>query len=484
LSQVLSTPDAATIGSKPLCVDLDGTLVKSDTLVDSLLVLVRSHPRLLLQLPGTLLRGKAAFKAFVTSHVELDVLHLPYNRKLLHFLQQERARGRELYLATGADLRLAERVAQHLGIFSGVLGSDGVTNLTGQKKLAILHDRFGQDGFAYIGNSTADLPLLSDASEKMLANPTAALRSSIRKRGIAPSHVFEERANSLPSLGKALRPHQWAKNLLILLPPLLAHERSLPVLGKALLAFVCFCCTASGTYLVNDLLDIDTDRRSSRKRSRPFASGDLAPAIGLIASAALLLLGLTLARVLPIDFLSWLVLYIISTFAYSLYLKRIALLDVLVLSGLYTVRILAGGAATNTPISHWLAGFAIFLFFSLAIVKRFAELEHLRLAGKQLKNGRGYLMTDIEQMRAFGTASAFAAVVVFANYISSQDVIKLYHHPRYLWLIVPFMILWTSRVWLLASRGELNEDPVAFALTDLPSLLMGAVVASIVVFAI
>ena len=484
MSQVLSTPDAATIGSKPLCVDLDGTLIKSDTLVDSLLVLVRSHPRLLLQLPGTLLRGKAAFKAFVTSHVELDVLHLPYNRKLLHFLQQERARGRELYLATGADLRLAERVAQHLGIFNGVLGSDGVTNLTGQKKLAILHDRFGQDGFAYIGNSTADLPLLSDASEKMLANPTAALRSSIRKRGIAPSHVFEERANSLPSLGKALRPHQWAKNLLILLPPLLAHERSLPVLGKALLAFVCFCCTASGTYLVNDLLDIDTDRRSSRKRSRPFASGDLAPAIGLIASAALLLLGLTLARVLPIDFLSWLVLYIISTFAYSLYLKRIALLDVLVLSGLYTVRILAGGAATNTPISHWLAGFAIFLFFSLAIVKRFAELEHLRLAGKQLKNGRGYLMTDIEQMRAFGTASAFAAVVVFANYISSQDVIKLYHHPRYLWLIVPFMILWTSRVWLLASRGELNEDPVAFALTDLPSLLMGAVVASIVVFAI
>ena len=484
MSQVLSTPDAATLGSRPLCVDLDGTLVKSDTLVDSLLVLVRSHPRLLLQLPGTLLRGKAAFKAFVTSHVELDVLHLPYNRKLLHFLQQERARGRELYLATGADLRHAERVAQHLGIFSGVLGSDGVTNLTGQKKLAILLDRFGQDGFAYIGNSTADLPLLSDASEKMLANPTAALRSSIRKRGISPSHVFEERANSLPSLGKALRPHQWAKNLLILLPPLLAHDRSLPVLGKALLAFVCFCCTASGTYLVNDLLDIDTDRRSSRKRSRPFASGDLAPAIGLIASAALLLLGLTLARVLPIDFLSWLVLYIISTFAYSLYLKRIALLDVLVLSGLYTVRILAGGAATNTPISHWLAGFAIFLFFSLAIVKRFAELEHLRLAGKQLKNGRGYLMTDIEQMRAFGTASAFAAVVVFANYISSQDVIKLYHHPRYLWLIVPFMILWTSRVWLLASRGELNEDPVAFALTDLPSLLMGAVVASIVVFAI
>ena len=481
---VLSNADAATTDLRPLCVDLDGTLVKSATLVDSLLLLARNHPRLLLHLPGALLHGKAAFKAFVTSHVELDVLHLPYNRKLLHFLQHEHARGRELYLATGADMRLAERVANHLGIFNGVLGSDGATNLTGHKKLAILHGRFGQDGFAYIGNSTADLPLLSDASERMLANPTAALRSSIRKRGIAPSHVFEERAHPFRSLVKALRLHQWAKNLLILLPPLLAHDRSLPVLGSALLAFLCFCSTASATYLVNDLLDIDSDRRNSRKRARPFASGDLAPATGLIASAVLLGLGLALARALPIDFLYWLVLYIATTLAYSLYLKRIALLDVLVLSGLYTLRLLAGGAATNTPISHWLAGFAIFLFFSLAIVKRFAELEHIRLAGKHLQNGRGYLMSDIEQMRAFGTASAFAAVVVFANYISSQDVIKLYHHPRYLWLIVPFMILWTSRVWLLASRGELNEDPVAFALTDLPSLLMGAVVAVIVVLAI
>jgi len=465
-------------------VDLDGTLVKSDTLVDSLLLLARSHPHLLLQLPAALFRGKAAFKAFLTSHVALDVVHLPYNRKLLHFLQQERARGRELYLATGADVRLAQRVASHLGIFNGVLGSDGATNLTGQKKLAILHSRFGPDGFAYIGNSTADLPLLSDASEKMLANPSAALRSSIRKHSISPTHIFEERASAFRSLVKALRPHQWAKNLLILLPPLLAHDRSFSVLGKALLAFLCFCCTASATYFVNDLLDLDADRRSARKRSRPFASGDLAPATGLLASAALLILALTMARALPIEFILWLGLYFLSTLAYSLFLKRIALVDVLVLSGLYTVRLLAGGAATNTPISHWLAGFAIFLFFSLAIVKRFAELEHIRLSGNQLKNGRGYLMTDIEQMRAFGTASAFAAVVVFANYISSQDVIRLYSHARYLWLIVPFMILWTCRVWLLASRGELNEDPVAFALTDLASLLMGACVLVIVLLAI
>lgn len=483
MPQVLSQPDSTTIGIKPLCVDLDGTLVKSDTLIDSLLALARTHPGALLRLPAALLRGKAAFKAFVTSHVELDVAHLPYNRKLLHFLQQEHVRGRKLYLATGADIRLAERVAQHLGIFQGVLGSDGATNLTGHKKLSILHARFGQDGFAYIGNSTADMPLLAGASEKMLANPTSALRSSIRKHGITPSHVFEERANLLRSLVSSLRPHQWAKNLLIFLPFLLAHDRSFAVLSKAALAFFCFCCTASGTYLVNDLLDIESDRHSARKRSRPFASGDLPPATGLIVSAGLLILGIAVARALPLTFMFWLLFYIASTIAYSLYLKRIALVDVIVLSGLYTLRLLAGGAATRTPISHWLAGFAIFLFLSLAIVKRFAELEHIRLAGKQLKNGRGYLMTDIEQMRSFGTASAFAAVVVFANYISGLDVVRLYHHSHYLWLIVPCMILWLCRVWLLASRGELDEDPVAFALTDPPSLVIGAGVAVIVLMA-
>jgi 4-hydroxybenzoate polyprenyltransferase len=251
----------------------------------------------------------------------------------------------------------------------------------------------------------------------------------------------------------------------------------------AMLAFFCFCCAASGTYLVNDLLDIEADRRSTRKRLRPFASGDLAPSTGLIASTVLLIFAFALARSLPQEFMFWLAFYVASTLAYSLYLKRVPLLDVLVLSGLYTLRLIAGGAATHTPISHWLAGFAIFLFLSLAIVKRFAELESIRLAGKQLKNGRGYVMTDIEQMRSFGTASAFAAVVVFANYISGVDVIKLYHHSHYLWLIVPCMILWLCRVWLLASRGELNEDPVAFALTDAASLIIGAIVVGIILAA-
>lgn len=484
MSQVLTQLDAKSAKSRPVCVDLDGTLVKSDTLIDSLLVLTRTHPLLLLRLPECLLRGKAAFKAFVTTHVELDVAHLPYNRKLLRFLQQEHKHGRKLYLATGADVRLAQRIADHLGIFDGVLGSDGTNNLTGSRKLDTLRNRLGSCDFVYIGNDTPDLPLMAGAAESMVANPTLSLRLKLRARGIVPSRAFEERRKRIQSLLHALRPHQWAKNLLVFLPPLLSHSHSMRLLMAALLAFFCFCCTASGTYMVNDLLDLEADRRSPKKRSRPFASGDLAPSRGLVAIVLLLAMGFAGAQLLPAAFSLWLLLYLGSTLAYSLYLKRIPLVDVVVLSGLYTLRLLAGGAATTTLISHWLAGFAIFLFLSLAIVKRFAELQNLRLSGMQPKNGRGYLMTDIEQIRAFGTASAFAAVVVFANYISSQDVTVLYRHPQRLWLIVPFMVLWLCRVWLLASRGELDEDPVAFALTDAASLVMGATVAVIVLLSI
>ena len=483
MPQILSQPESRTAEIKPLCVDLDGTLVKSDTLIDSLLVLTRTHPFILLRLPGQILRGKAAFKAIVTDHVALDVAHLPYNRKLVQFLQKEHSQGREIYLTTGADARLAQRVADHLGVFREVLASDGTHNLTGTRKLASLRDRFGAGEFVYIGNDTPDLPVMAGAAESMVANPSRRLCNKLRAQGITPSQAFEERREPLRALIKALRPHQWAKNLLILLPPLLAHNHSLHLLSAGLLAFFCFCCVASGTYMFNDLLDIETDRRNPKKRFRPFASGDLAPAGGLLAIVLLVTTGFAAAQFLPADFSFWLLLYLGSTLLYSLYLKRIALIDVLVLSGLYTLRLLAGGAAATTPISHWLAGFAIFLFLSLAIVKRFAELENMRLAGMQLKNDRGYLMSDIEQIRAFGTASAFAAVVVFANYISGPDVTALYHHSPRLWLIVPCMILWLCRVWLLASRGELNEDPVAFALTDRASLAMGGAVLAIVLLA-
>jgi len=488
LPQSISTPIPQTESTfqavRPLCVDLDGTLVKSDTLIDSLLVLARARPWLLFKLPGRLLRGKAAFKAFLSESISLDVAHLPYNRALLQFLQQERAQGRPIYLATGADLALARRVAAHLGIFTDVLGSDGATNLTGNKKLDGLRSRLGSGPFDYIGNDTPDFPMLVEAAVPMVADPSLGLRLRMRFRGIGPARQFNESPHPLQSLLKAMRLHQWAKNLLIFVPLLLSHALTAAKLLTAFEAFCCFSLTASAAYIVNDLLDIEADRRHPQKHQRPFASGDLAPFTGIAIIAVFLLLGLLGGRLLPDGFLGWLLFYLATTVAYTWLLKRMALVDVLALSGLYILRLLAGGAATLTPISHWLAGFSMFLFLSLAIVKRFAELENLRASNTTPRNGRGYLLADIAQLRSFGTSSAYAAVVVFAIYISGLDVVKLYRQPRLLWLIVPLMILWLNRLWLLASRGELDEDPVAFALTDRMSQLIGVAVLVIALLAL
>jgi 4-hydroxybenzoate polyprenyltransferase len=467
----------------PLCVDLDGTLVKSDTLQDSLLVLLRSQPSLALRLPAQVLKGKAAFKAFVTDSVNLDVAHLPYNRELLHYLQAERTKGRDIYLATGADVRLARRVADHLGIFSGVLGSDGTTNLTGRNKLDRLRSQFPDGVFDYIGNDTPDLPLLAHSEEPMVANPSVRLRLRMRTSSVRPARSFEQRANPIRSFIKAIRVHQWAKNALIFFPLLLAHQLRPKPLLAAFLAFCSFSLVASATYIVNDLLDIEADRRHRRKRTRPFAAGDLSLAQGVAIVVAFLALAAVGTRFIAPEFSLWLLLYLVTTFAYTAWLKRIPLVDVLILSGLYTLRLLAGSAATSTPISHWLAGFSVFLFLSLGIVKRFAELENLRANSMQPSNGRGYYLNDMEQLRTFGTSSAYAAVVILAIYISGRDVTKLYHNPSYLWLVVPLMLLWLNRVWLLASRGELDEDPVVFAITDRMSLLIGAATAVIVFFA-
>jgi 4-hydroxybenzoate polyprenyltransferase len=249
-------------------------------------------------------------------------------------------------------------------------------------------------------------------------------------------------------------------------------------------AFVCFCLTASATYILNDLLDLEADRVHQTKRRRPFASGDLSVFSGLVICCVFLALAVTLASFLPRAFDVYLALYCVTTLAYSFSLKRVVLVDVIVLSGLYTIRMLAGAGATQTPISPWLAAFSIFLFLSLAFGKRFSELQNLHERGVTPANGRGYLLTDIEQLRSFGTSSAYASVVIFSLYISGHDVAVLYHHPSRMWLVTPLMILWLSRVWLLASRGELNEDPVVFALTDHMSLMMGLAVVFITLLAL
>jgi 4-hydroxybenzoate polyprenyltransferase len=480
------TEDAAIAEPKslprPLCVDLDGSLVKSDTLFDALWLLVRRHPAQLWRLPLWLARGRAGLKIEVASRAPLDTARLPYNSPLLRYLQAERRTGRLLYLTTGADSALANRVAAHLGIFEGVLASDGVTNLTRGKKLATLESRFAS--FDYVGNSTADLPLLAKAHEAMLANPTRGLLVALRMKRIPVVRTFLDRRPLPRTLLKAIRLHQWAKNFLLAVPLLLSHNLRPGSIAAVIAAFFCFSFMASANYLVNDMLDIESDRRHPAKRFRPFASGDLSVSSGMALAMLLAAASVALLPWLDRAFAFWMLLYILATAAYSFYLKRIAILDVLVLSGLYTLRMLAGGAATGTFISPWLAGFSSFLFLSLAMVKRFSELENLRERGGARTHGRGYLVADLEQIRAFGTASAYAAVLVFSLYITRPDVDALYAHPTRLWFVVPLLVYWLNRVWLLASRGELDDDPVIFAIRDRISLAVGLCVVVVALFAI
>ncbi len=469
---------------RPLCVDLDGTLIKSDTLADLFFALLRTHPLQAWKAFFWFLKGKAVLKSRISSLVSLDAAHLPYNRPLLGFLAQEHSRGRRLLLATGADGRVAEQIAAHLGMFDGILASDGQTNVTGNHKLAGLRARFAESGFDYIGNARADLPLLQHAVEPMLANPRAALLAQARSKNIPITRTFMDRAPRRTAFVRAVRPYQWAKNVLVFVPLLLAHTLRLPLILNTLLAFACFSLCASASYIINDMLDMESDRRHPTKRLRPFAAGDLQASTGTAISALFLVLAFAAAGLwLPVAFSGWLAIYLVTTLAYSLALKKKALVDVIVLSGLYTLRLLAGGAAAQTTVSAWLAAFSAFFFFSLAMVKRFSELENLRTQGRVAAPGRGYRVSDASQLRSFGTASAFAAVVVFALYINGGKAIALYRHPERMWLIVPLLLFWISRIWLLAARQEMNEDPVIFAVTDRTSLLIGLAVALIAVFA-
>jgi 4-hydroxybenzoate polyprenyltransferase len=489
-------PDATTL--PVLCVDLDGTLVKSDTLVDTTLALARHHPSALLNLPAWLLQGKAALKQHIAGAIQLDVTHLPYNRELLQYLQQQHATGRPIYLATAADAATANRIADYLGLFTGVLASDGTTNLAGNKKLAAFRERFG-DNFSYIGNAKADLPLLQHCQEPMIANPTAGLRSALRRARITPVRSFTEKTSPFKAWLKAIRLHQWAKNFLIFLPLLLAHAWNPGLVAGVALAFYSFGLCASATYIVNDLLDLDADRQHPRKRFRPFASGDLSALAGIAVIILFLISSVVIALLVPYviahvspsqalerpdNFLRWLAIYAVTTLAYSLRLKRAVLVDVIVLSCLYTIRIIAGSAATGIAVSTWLASFSVFFFLSLAFVKRFAELENLRERGASSASGRGYNVADIEQLRSFGSASGYVSVAVLTLYIKNLDAAQLYHHTNRLWLLVPVVLLWLSRLWLQASRGQLDEDPVVYAITDKRSLLLGVLVLAIVLISL
>lgn len=468
----------------PLCVDLDGTLIKTDLLWESLMVLLKQNPLLILLLPFWLLKGKAHLKHEIARRVTLDASTLPYDQELVDFLTNERRSGRELILATASHVSYAQAVATHLGLFDDrVFGSDSVVNLKGARKVALLVERYGARRFAYAGNSTADFPVWAEASEAIVVNASAGVESRARTLTTV-SRVFSRPVKWVKSVAKALRVHQWAKNVLVFVPVLASHQLTNGrLMLQAGLAFLSFSLCASSVYIVNDCLDLESDRRHPRKRNRPFASGNLSIPFGLALAAACLLGGVLLAFALPQLFLIVLAGYLVLTTAYSFYLKQFVLLDVIVLAQLYTVRVYGGGAATGVEPSHWLLTFSLFLFLSLALVKRFTELRLMSQAeGKEL-HGRGYWVTDMEHISSIGTASGLLAVLVLALYISSKDVLLLYTHADVLWLVCPVMLYWISRVWMLAYRNRMDDDPVVFAVKDPKSYAMAAIIAAILFFA-
>ncbi|WP_257455733.1 UbiA family prenyltransferase [Archangium lipolyticum] len=433
-------------GSPPLAVELEGVLTRTHTLHEGLLRLLKHHPLQALASLGWRLEGRAFVRAEVARRVELDVARLPYDEVLVAHLGEEKARGRRLVLATAADQKVAEAVAAHLGLFEAVFASDGTRELTGAHREARLREALGER------------PEEARPREATMSRPRA--------------------------IRKALRVHQWAKNVLVFVPLLAAHKAlNLPMLLHAVLGFIAFSLCASSVYVLNDLLDLDSDRRHPTKRQRPFASGALSVRAGLWLAPVLLGAGAAVASLLPGEFLALLGTYYGITLAYSFLLKQVAMLDVLVLAGLYTVRIFGGSLAVGVPTSSWLLTFSMFLFLSLALVKRLSEVRRLRLANEPAAHGRGYVAGDYEQLSMLGVSSGYLSVLVLALYITSKEVTVLYAHPARLWLLCPVMMYWVGRVWLLAHRGEVNEDPLIFALKDKVSYVVGLIAACVLLAA-
>lgn len=471
--------EAPTTVPRPLCVDLDGTLVKTDTFAQALLLLIRTRPAVIFSIPRWAAGGLASFKRCIAQEIQLDPAALPFHQGLLTFLKSERGKGRELVLVTASDALPARVIAEHLGLFSDVIASDGAVNLKAVRKRDALVARFGEKGFDYAGNATDDLPVWESAQEVISVNPDSAVRRAFNG---GSARIFEDRQPRVRAWIRALRVPQWLKNSLIFLPMLLAHQLTDPELYlQATLAFFAFSFAASAVYVFNDLFDLHADQHHPRKKNRPFAAGDLRLLSAAVAVPLLVLAAFGLSLLLPTVFSAVLFLYLLITTLYSWRLKQIALLDVMTLAGLYAVRILAGTAAYGIETSTWLIAFSIFLFFSLALVKRYAELhEASQIHPEAVRvRGRGYRTVDLPLLAGFGAGSGCVSVLVLALYINSEKVMQFYSRPAILWLLCPLLLYWIARFWLLAGRGELSDDPLDFSARDPQTWLIGALSAAV-----
>jgi 4-hydroxybenzoate polyprenyltransferase len=467
------------VRSVPLCIDLDGTLIRTDLLHESTLKLLRGRPHLVVMLPLWLASGKAGLKRQIAGRVDLDVASLPYVEAVVDWIRAERAAGRRVVLCTASDARYANQVAGHLGLFDEVIASDGRLNVSAQRKADALVERFGDGGFDYAGNSADDLLVWAKARRAIVVGSNGRVAAEARER-FTVEREFPQAAPGPWTWLRAMRLHQWLKNLLVFLPLAGAHQLAdLALLLQALLAFFAFGLCASSVYILNDLMDLESDREHPRKRRRPFAAGLLSPPAGLALAAGLLLGAVGLGLTMRPDFMAWLGAYFGITLAYTFFLKRRVIVDCLTLGGLYTLRVVAGGAAVGLPPSFWLLAFSLFLFLSLAFLKRYSELLEVAKTAKIDTHGRGYQAGDLSIVQTMGVAAGFTAVLLVALYINGDTVMRLYMRPQLLWLAIPVLLYWISRMWMQAHRGNMDDDPVIFAVRDRYSLACGALVGAV-----
>ncbi len=475
---------------RPLYVDLDGTLAATDLLWEALRALLRERPSSILMGPLWLARGRARLKAEWAERVRIPVDTLPYREDVLEYVERARAEGRPVVLASASPRAWVDAVARHLGVFDDVLASDGDVNLKAHAKRDAIAAHLAEhgadaDGFEYLGDSSADVEIWRSAGSATVVGGSARIDARLEREGLPVERIDEPpgAGHRVRAIVRALRPHQWTKNALLLLPLLLAHRiADVEHIVRVLIAIATFCGVASGTYVLNDLMDVEADRRHPRKRSRPFASGDLPLAFGFVLGPALIAAALAASWVLlPIACTAMLLVYALLTSAYTFYFKEMLLLDVMVLAGLYTHRVLAGGVAAEVEVSPWLLAFSSFFFLSLALVKRYVEISDAAREARVLGNRRAYRLDDGPFVGAMGIASGFIGVLVLCLFVNSTSAhSELYARPAVLWALCPIMFYWIARVWLLARRGDLDEDPVVFATTDpatwVAVALMGATV--------
>lgn len=468
---------------RPLVVDLDGTLLRSDMLLETAFARLGQDPFSFLAIGRALLLGKASLKHFLATNVDFTPELLPYDDAVLAKIREAKAQGREVYLASASNERLVSAVANHLGLFNGIFASNEATNLAGATKAQRLVQAFGEFGFDYIGNDRADLPVWEKADKRIAirASPSVVrrLRSSERETELLRSAVKP----SLSAWVKLLRVHQYSKNVLLFVPLVTAHAFNLSAISAEILAFIAFCLCASSVYILNDIVDLAADRSHLSKRNRPLASGTIPIAQALLAALVLFVVGAAVAVAVSLKFLGVLLCYVALTTAYTFFLKRKLLVDVVALASLYTIQVVAGAVAIDVFISQWLLGFSLFIFTTLALVKRYTELAVRLDAELADPSNRNYKVGDLSVIAALAAAAGFNSVTVFALYVSSDAVHALYRRPEILWLFCPVLMYWIGRMIILAHRRQMHDDPIVFALYDRISYVTLAVVLAILVAA-